>query len=331
MALQRQTSTQSCSELLEQFENVCANRDISKQLNSNNQASAKHSNRIIFEDVDDKDVYNITAAFLDQNDLIIAGRVESRDTELSQVIFFRQEGEAWRPHPHYRTYELQDPFMTRIKGELILGGVRVTADPMNPKHIISWVTEMYRGASLDTLKLFLTGPEHMKDVRVVELAGGEIGVLTRPQGEKGGRGKIGFFKTNKLEAITAQQINDAPVFQDQFVAEEWGGANEPHLLANGLIGVLGHIASFDSEGDRHYYAMTFAINPQTMEKTPMKLIARRSIFPEGPTKRPDLVDVIFSGGLVRKEGGMAALYVGASDAAAYVAEIPDPFLEYEQL
>jgi hypothetical protein len=35
--------------------------------------------------------------------------------------------------------------------------------------------------------------------------------------------------------------------------------------------------------------------------------------------------------LVRKEGGMAVLYVGASDAEGHKIEIPDPFLEYEQL
>jgi hypothetical protein len=77
--------------------------------------------------------------------------------------------------------------------------------------------------------------------------------------------------------------------------------------------------------------MVFTFNPDTLERTPMKIIARRSDFPEGPIKRIDLADVIFSGGLVRKAGGLAELYVGASDAAAYQIEIPEPCLEYEQL
>ena len=63
----------------------------------------------------------------------------------------------------------------------------------------------------------------------------------------------------------------------------------------------------------------------------MKIIAVRSDFPEGPAKRPDLVDVIFSGGLIRKDHGLADLYVGASDKEAYCIEITDPFIEIETL
>src|SRR5690606_41956515 len=53
------------------------------------------------------------------------------------------------------------------------------------------------------------------------------------------RGKIGFTKVNRLEDISVEVINDAPLL-DQFLDEEWGGANEIHLLSNGLLGVLGH-------------------------------------------------------------------------------------------
>ncbi|MNO19100.1 hypothetical protein D3C76_88260 [compost metagenome] len=315
MLMTKQTSIQTCSELLGQFE---TRRPITEGV------------RLQFEGVGNKDVYNISGVFVDREEEIIAGRVEGRDTEFSQVVFFKKDGEVWIPHPDYAPIALQDPFITRIGGELIFGGVKLVEDCDNPGKIVSWVTQFYRGKDIASLKLFLAGPNHMKDVRLVELASSEIGVLTRPQGEKGGRGKIGFFKVESLEDITAEKIAAAPVFEDQFSEEEWGGANEPRLLSNGLVGVLGHIASFEDD-DRHYYAMTFAIHPDTMEKTPMKIIATRSSFPEGPAKRPDLRDVIFSGGIVRKPGGYAELYVGASDAEAYVIEIEDPFLEYEQI
>ncbi|SFT09076.1 Protein of unknown function [Paenibacillus sp. BC26] len=316
LMLHQHTTAQSCAELLEQFEQQ--------------PKGIQPGVRLQFVGVGPRDVYNISAPFLDKGEPIIAGRVESRETELSEVVFFHQRGDSWVPHPSHAPYRLQDPFFTHIKGELIFGGVKLVMDPADPDKIISWVTEFYRGQDIASLALFLTGPDHMKDVRLIELANGEIGVLTRPQGEKGGRGKIGFFKCAELEDITAERIADAPVFQDQFLELEWGGANEPHLLSNGLVGVLGHIASFEGE-DRHYQAMTFAIHPETFEKTPMKIIARRSIFPEGAAKRPDLTDVIFSGGIVRKPNGLADLYVGASDAEAYRIEIGDPFLEYEQL
>jgi hypothetical protein len=68
-----------------------------------------------------------------------------------------------------------------------------------------------------------------------------------------------------------------------------------------------------------------------MEKTPIKIIASRSEFPEGPAKRSDLVDILFSGGLVRLDGGKAKLYTGVSDTEAHVLTIEDPFLEYENL
>ena len=93
----------------------------------------------------------------------------------------------------------------------------------------------------------------MKDLRLVELQDGSIGVFTRPQGEKGGRGKIGFTRVASLEELSIDQINKAPLLEGQFVDEEWGGCNEIHLLPNGILGVLGHIACFDEQGDRHYY------------------------------------------------------------------------------
>ncbi|WP_256760745.1 DUF1861 family protein [Cohnella sp. WQ 127256] len=314
---QQQIGYQTCAELVEEF---------------NRSAIMNDGQQICFDGVAGKDVYNITAAFMDRGSLIIAGRVEGRMTELSNVLFFRQQGDVWTPHPDYPIYELQDPFLTRIKGELIFGGVTVIKDPLHPEKIISWVTSFYRGQDVLSLKPFLTGPARMKDVRLVMLASGEIGVLSRPGGLLGGGpgSVIGFTKVSTLEEVTADIITNAPRFDNQFSPLEWGGGNELHLLANGYVGVLGHIAEFDGI-DRRYHAMTFAINPETSEASPMKIIAIRSSFPAGAAKRPDLQDVIFSGGILRKPGGLAELYVGASDAEAYRIEIADPFLEYESL
>jgi hypothetical protein len=293
--------------------------------------------KLRFEGVDGRDVYNITAAFADDGAPVLAGRVEARDTEFSCVKFFRrkegggQKDGSWQVDEALPELALQDPFYTRIGEELVFGGVRVIEDELHPGKIKSWETVFYRGASVADLQPFLVGPSHMKDIRMVQLADGAIGVFTRPQGEKGGRGKIGFFKAASLEAVTQADISEAPLLEGMFIDEEWGGANEAHLLANRLIGVLGHIAWFDEAGHRHYYAMTFALNPDTLERTPLKLVAERSDFPDGQAKRGDLQDVIFSGGLIRNGSGSADLYVGASDAEAYVIAIPDPLLEYEGL
>jgi hypothetical protein len=261
---------------------------------------------------------------------VIAGRVESRDVELSEIVFFTGVNEDWQPVPNARTFAgLQDPCIAFIGGELILGGVRFPVALADGS--IIWRMEFYRGTSLNNLKLFLVGPDKMKDIRLVELADEQIGVLTRPQGEKGGRGKIGYFTAANLEAINAEAIQAAPLFERQCREEEWVGSNEAHLLQNGLVGVLGHIAYFDASQHRHYYAMVFSVDPRTGRATAPQIIARRSDFPPGPAKRPDLVDVMFSGGLVRHGNGTATLYAGLSDAEAGYVLLGDPLVTLENL
>lgn len=69
----------------------------------------------------------------------------------------------------------------------------------NPPKIVSWVTQFYRGYRIDSMHHFSSGPAMMKDIRLIELLDGRIGVLTRPQGEVGGRGQIGFTIIDSLE------------------------------------------------------------------------------------------------------------------------------------
>ncbi|MDQ6594991.1 MTP-1 family protein [Bacillus salipaludis] len=288
-----------------------------------------NAEKIVFAGIGEKDVYNITAPFEDQGKKVIAGRVESRDSEQSEVFFFVERNGEWVPREGAPVFALQDPFFTRIAGELVLGGVQTFPHP-TLEEALGWRTVFYKGKSIADLREFAKGPDGMKDLRLVELKDGSIGVLTRPQGEKGGRGKIGWTRISSLAELTIDVINGAPLLEGQFIDEQWGGANEPHLLSNGLVGVLGHIASFDEEGNRHYYPMVFALNPDTGEFSDIELIATRSQFLPGPSKRPDLVDVVFSGGLVRNGDGTADVYAGISDADAQKIRIVDPFLKFEK-
>ncbi|MGG4491298.1 MTP-1 family protein [Metabacillus idriensis] len=291
---------------------------------------AENPEKIHFSGVGDQDVYNITAPFEDVGQLVIAGRVEARDSEHSQVQFFIEQNGKWIVQPDSPVFQLQDPFFTRIGGELVLGGVQIFPHPVM-KDALGWRTVFYKGENIAGLKEFAVGPDGMKDIRLVELKDGTVGVFTRPQGDKGGRGKIGFAKVAKLDELTIDFIESVPLLEGQFTDEEWGGANEAHLLSNGLIGVLGHIASFDDAGDRHYYPMIFVINPENGEYSDIQLIAMRENFLPGEAKRSDLVDVVFSGGLVRQGDGKAELYAGISDAEAQKVTIADPFLPFEAL
>lgn len=304
---------QTCAELLQKFEN--ANLDIQGE-------------KITFSGVGNRDVYNITAPFMDEGEWVIAGRVEGRDTEHSVVKFFVEREGVWVPRPNAPTFTLQDPFVTWIHGELIFGGVEIYPHP-TIVGALGWRTNFYRGSNIQELKQFTSGPDGMKDIRLVEMVEGQIGVFTRPQGEVGGRGKIGFTVVDTLTDVTPAVIEKAQLL-DQFIDEEWGGANEVHLLKNGLLGVLGHIACFGEQEERHYYPMVFCFNPSTFQASPMELIATRSNFPPGDAKRPDLVEVIFSGGLHRLSNGQAQFYAGVSDAEAHRILIPDPFLKYEE-
>ncbi|WP_245864275.1 MTP-1 family protein [Paenibacillus donghaensis] len=287
--------------------------------------------KLSFTGVGDKDVYNISAPFEDEGELVIAGRVESRDSEHSEVYFFVERNGEWVPREGAPVLTLQDPFYTRIGQELIVGGVETFPHPKK-EHALMWRTCLYRGKDMAHLKPFFMGPDGMKDLRLIELHDGTIGVFTRPQwkGRRGGRGKIGFLQVSSLDELTNKAIVEAPLLDQQFFDSAWGGANEAHRLKGGRIGVLGHIACYDKQ-ERRYYPMVFTLDPKTGEHTDIELIAVRANFIPGPSKRPDLQDVVFSGGLLRHEDGTATLYAGIGDAEAQRITIEDPFIRYDKL
>lgn len=285
--------------------------------------------RLRFTGIGRRDAYNPTAPFKTRfrgrTLEVLAARVEARDSEQSEVIFFEKNRGRWRPLPGAPRLKLQDPFVSRIGGELILGGVETFPKDGG----LGYRTVFYRGKSLATLKRFSVGPDGMKDIRLAELPGGKLLVVTRPQGETGGRGKIAMTVLDGLGALEPGAISRAKILEGQFREDEWGGANELHVLRDGRVGVLGHVARFDASGGRHYYPMAFAVDPATGRRTPMKILLERSRLPKGASKRPDLEDVLFSGGLIRRADGTASLYVGAGDAETYRVEVADPFAAFD--
>ena len=207
--------------------------------------------------------------------------------------------------------------------------MQVVPHPLDSQRIISWQTLFFRGKTLPELKLFAVGPSCMKDIRLCGLKDGRVAVFTRPQGKKGGKGKIGFTVIDSLKELCADTILDAAVDPSYFCADEWGGVNEVHLLKNGLLGIAGHIACRTAEG-LHYQSMVFALDPATGQHDALRIVACREDISSSPAcKRPDLKDVLFTGGLVRNGNGAATLYTGVSDCESWRANIPDPFDRYE--
>lgn len=283
------------------------------------------SEKIIFKGQGQKDVYNISSPFEWQGKTYILGRIESRDSELSDTGFFEQQPDGTYQLTNVILPMLQDPFFTFIDDELLIGGTQIFLN--EKKEIDAWHTTVYLASDFSNIRRFMIAPTKMKDVRLFQQD--KIYIFTRPQGKKAKLGRIGMETVSEMEDLYRVFLGDAPIFLDQFDDDSWGGVNQVVALKDGRLGILGHIASM-SEGDvRHYYAMTFALDPVTKNHTPMKIIAERSDFPEGESKRPDLVDVIFPGGIERRPDGKAILYTGLSDAEAYQLLIDDPFLEYE--
>lgn len=285
----------------------------------------RFAGELAFEGTGGKDVYNPTAPFAIGGRAVLAARVESADRETdSEIVFFEGGPLRWRPVPGAPRLALQDPAVARVGGELVVAGVEVWGE----EGALSWRTVFHRGASLGALRPFAAGPDGMKDIRLAELDDGRVLVLTRPQGARGGRGKIGATVIAGLDALTPAAIDAAPLLEGQFADDEWGGANELVRLDARTLGVLGHVACFDPAGARHYYPIAFTLDAVTLRPSPLRILFERADLPggvDGPAKRPDLRDVLFSGGIVRGAGGLATVYVGAGDKVVYAVEIPDPF------
>ncbi len=274
------------------------------------------------------DGYNISHPVTDGPNVVLPVRVEPRDAENSNVVFFDKtpESDVWERSSRV-TFELQDPFVAFINGELTLGGVQIepNIEPPPPgEGQWRYRTILHRGPSLDSLAPFAAGPWGMKDIRLVELKDARVGVFTRPQGEVGGRGKIGFFIVGSLHEITTEAISAAPILEGMFIADEWGGVNDAVALDDWRIGVLGHIAKYDAAGDRHYLPIAFVLDIRDLTWTEPVLLFERADLGPGESKRPDLVDVVFPGGFIRGEETIE-IYCGAGDAEAYRVVVPTPF------
>ncbi len=248
-------------------------------------------------------------------------RVEPREYELdSWSIPFRHRAEdLWEIDDQLPRLRLQDPSVSVINHELVVSGVRIL--DKTPEHTI-WETVFYRGPSPSRLSEFAVSPVNMKDVRLVELHNGTIGMFTRPLGGAFGRGCIGYTEINDLDALTMDAMSAAELLENQPIASQWWGVNAVYPLLDGMLGVLAHIAKLSGTA-RHYYPIVFTFDPitRTIVLAP-EIIADRSCFPANGVKRPELEDVIFPTWIDRERG---RFYGGLSDAAIGVLPMTDPF------
>ena len=281
--------------------------------------------KLNFGGISGKDIFNINAPFVVGDKYCILGRVESREEEDSSVSMFfcySRDKKTWLLNKSYPIFNLQDPFIAKFRDYILLGGVEVAQRPN--KKDLSYRTLFFRGEDVNTMNLFAHGPWGMKCIRFIELHDKTIAVFTRPQGKKGGRGKIGFTIIDTLKNLTPRTLSNVPLINNMFTRGEWGGVNELQLLENGKVGVLGHIGKFIKD-KKHYSVITFIFDPKTGIYSDMKIILKRADLPHVTPKREDLYNVVYPGGLIRNSDGTANIYVGVGDTKSYEIVLKDPF------
>lgn len=288
---------------------------------------------LTFHGVDGYDVYNCSIPFEMDGKQYIFGRVEKRDEwATSWVRLFEQTGrDTYTVVPGSMIYQLEDPYIQFIDGQLVMGGTHVMKERGELKTLFGY---FYRGKDLDGLRYFTTGPDMMKDIRLVPLKDGRIGVFSRPRGKKveevyGSGSVIGFAVIDTLDDLTADVIENAPVIGNLFGRGEWGGCNQCYLLKDGRVGVIGHKCYTETDADgidqAVYMNVAFIFDPETHTATEPEIIATRRSYPPEAAKKPNLKDCAFTSGIVLRQDGKADLYSGIGDTHEGRVTIDNPF------
>ena len=298
-----------------------------KKVNINKDLSGKF---LHFKGLDGEfDYYNPSVPFDHNGKTYFAVRVEARDDELNTKTYFAYQDKVsdrlFYIDNDISPLNLQDPFVSRINNELVVGGVEVNMNETT--NDICYKTVFYRGHNLKNLQKFAQGPDRMKDLRLLELNNGQILVATRPQNiinidgkdidYKGGR--IGFKVIPNLESLTDTDFyRDVNIIDNLHKETHWSGVNQMFSINNDTIGVVYHEACFNA-GEKKYVSGFFTINAKMLKYNGDKRTIGDSTNFSGYTpKKADLNDVVFSSGVVVKSNSCYNLYLGIGDSKSGV-------------
>jgi hypothetical protein len=268
-----------------------------------------------------KTIYNPTAPFIFEGKKYMGVRVESLDSELDSEIFFAYEKNKktaeWEIDYSIKSLNLQDPSYVKLDDFVVLSGIEVFEQEKG----LSWKQRFYKGESIRNLEFLASGPNYMKDIRLVQLDN-KIGVFTRPQGGGWGCGKIGYLEIDDVDDLKNFSDDDwysARIIDGLFTDDSWGGVNQAIKISKDKIKVLGHVANktlnSNNELEKHYFGMSFIFNPSTFVASEYEIIAKRDDFPLSPAKRsPELNNVVFIAGVYADDIlSTQELYAGLSD------------------
>lgn len=280
---------------------------------------------LTFHGVGNNTVYNCSCPFTMKGKKYLFGRVEKGDEWVFSNVFLFEETalDEWTRVPDSMSYNLEDPFVVKIHGEMVFGGTHVTKDGTKCS---MYLCEFFRGHPMD-LKYITSGPAKMKDVRLIELHDGQIGVFSHFRTE--GSCMTGFTKIKRIECLDANVIDNAPFINHRAFGDAWGGPNQCYLLSTGLIGCIAHHGYLQNRPNacqlRVYCITSFVFNPETMDVTDFKVIGTRTCFPASKPKVPMLEDCVFVSGITMRPDGKCDLYSGVGDNQQGRCVIDYPF------
>ncbi len=292
-----------------------------------------------FLGVDGYDVYNSSIPFHWHGKRYIFGRVERRNewTRSWVRLFEETAPDEWTVVHGSMIYQLEDPYVAIINNELVMGGTHAR---FNKGELDTYYGYFYRGKDIHDLYYFTTGPDYMKDIRLVEMLDGRVGVFSRPRSEEilkkyGSESMVGFQIINSLDDLSSEIVSSAPLLSNMFDKEEWGGCNQAYCLDSGLIGMIGHKCykegSTKVDEQLVYLNVSWVLDPKNNKIVHEAIIATRKTYPDGPAKRPHLEDCAFTSGIVSRDDGFYDLYSGIGDTEVGRVKIADPFLGYGRI
>ena len=225
---------------------------------------------------------------------------------------------------------IEDPYVQIVKGELVVGGTFIKRDAQGK--FLTYIGRFFRGKDPLSLKHFADGPDQMKDIRMVELKNGRIGVFSRPRGEDvrkkyGSEAVVGYFEIASLDEFTAEKAQNAEIIPGLFGKDEWGGCNQGYAMKDGRILVAAHLscsgpAATNGIPRQIYMNAAFVFDPAAFRATEPKIVATRCFYPCNEPKAPSLDDCVFTSGFVFRDDGLVDIYTGLCDADEARCTVP---------
>lgn len=255
---------------------------------------------------------------------LLAGRKEPLVGEISNIEFFREENGTYIPTKELRSEPFnsaQDPsFTPDIQNYHIFTVNKIETN--SEGKIISVREQLFKFKLDENSKgleePFAEGPEGMKCIRLTMWPDGQVGIFTRPQGGKAGRGQIGYIEVETLGEVQ-DAIPQAEILKGVFSKSEWGGVNDVININSNNALTIAHIARFKpGTSQKEYYALGSIFDREKKCFKGTEIIASVDDFPfKIKPKKDDLESVIYPGGAVLKKNGSITLFGGDGDRICF--------------